>query len=237
MNFCEENLCAWVKQPANTFSNLGFIFVGFFILWHTHRRDRPARSASLRAMPFMAMFLGLSSMFYHSSMIFAAEVADLASMYFFSTLMFTVNLKRLGWLSNKNWTAAYIGINIASIALLLFHKPFGIDIFAAQVIGSILMELRLFLISIGKAKASKQPRGMPRADYRLYFAALGLFGLAYVIWNLDYHHFVCEPKNHWIQGHAVWHILDALTFFTLYFFYRPFDRFFVPSINHQNRDA
>jgi hypothetical protein len=31
-SFCEETLCGWVKQPANTWSNIGFL-VSAALLW------------------------------------------------------------------------------------------------------------------------------------------------------------------------------------------------------------
>ena len=31
--FCEEVRESWIREPANTISNLAFIFVGLYILW------------------------------------------------------------------------------------------------------------------------------------------------------------------------------------------------------------
>ena len=29
----------------------------------------------------------------------------------------------------------------------------------------------------------------------------------------------CEPANHWLQGHAVWHVLTATALYVLFLFY------------------
>src|SRR6478609_5196659 len=36
-NFCEAARDGWVKQPANSFSNVGFIVAGLVIAWHAGR--------------------------------------------------------------------------------------------------------------------------------------------------------------------------------------------------------
>ena len=33
----------------------------------------------------------------------------------------------------------------------------------------------------------------------------------------------CNPGNHWISGHGIWHLLNALALFLVYLFYRQFD--------------
>ena len=52
--------------------------------------------------------------------------------------------------------------------------------------------------------------------------ALGTFLLAFGIWILDVKEIVCDAKNHFLQGHAVWHVLNAFCFYFLYRFYRQF---------------
>ena len=33
----------------------------------------------------------------------------------------------------------------------------------------------------------------------------------------------CDPKNHYVQGHAVWHVLNAVSFFFVYKYFSQFD--------------
>src|SRR3954454_17369686 len=38
--FCEAARDGWVKQPANSFSNVGFVVAGLMIAWRAGRGDR-----------------------------------------------------------------------------------------------------------------------------------------------------------------------------------------------------
>jgi hypothetical protein len=52
--------------------------------------------------------------------------------------------------------------------------------------------------------------------------ALLVIAIATAAWWLDLTKRVCDPGNHFVDGHAVWHLLSALTFFLLYAFYAQF---------------
>jgi hypothetical protein len=56
-------------------------------------------------------------------------------------------------------------------------------------------------------------------DYRPYLAALALLTTAAVCSALDVTRVWCDPANHWLQGHAAWHVLSATSLFALYHFY------------------
>ena len=52
-----------------------------------------------------------------------------------------------------------------------------------------------------------------------YFVALAMLTAASVCSALDVSRVWCDPGNHWLQGHAAWHVLTAGTLFWLYRFY------------------
>ncbi|HMA37029.1 MAG TPA: hypothetical protein VKY74_21415, partial [Chloroflexia bacterium] len=77
--WCEDFLRAgaWIKQPINTWGNLGFFAIGLAVLWQvgSDRRHPPARRNPMTtASPFAlvyggaVLFLGAGSMFFHASM-------------------------------------------------------------------------------------------------------------------------------------------------------------------------
>ena len=49
--------------------------------------------------------------------------------------------------------------------------------------------------------------------------ALAVMALAYAIWILDLNRVACAPGS-WIQGHAIWHGLGAVSALLLYRYYR-----------------
>ena len=62
-------------------------------------------------------------------------------------------------------------------------------------------------------------RASPGTDYHPYLAALALITAAAVCSALDVTRVWCDPENHWLQGHAAWHVLSAASLFALYRFY------------------
>ena len=49
--------------------------------------------------------------------------------------------------------------------------------------------------------------------------ALVLLGAAAAASAADVTRIACDPTNHWISGHAVWHVLSAAALYALFLFY------------------
>jgi hypothetical protein len=75
LSFCEAALCAWIKTPANTWSNLAFIFVGIYILIHEIKQRR----LDLIGYGPMCMGVGVFSFLYHASLTRLGEIGDISS--------------------------------------------------------------------------------------------------------------------------------------------------------------
>jgi hypothetical protein len=58
-----------------------------------------------------------------------------------------------------------------------------------------------------------------RADYSAYWLALALLGAASALSLADVTRAWCDPANHWLQGHALWHVLSAASLYALLRFY------------------
>jgi hypothetical protein len=61
-----------------------------------------------------------------------------------------------------------------------------------------------------------------RADYRWFLRALAALAIALGFSISDITGAWCEPSNHWIQPHALWHVFSALSLLFSYPFYRQF---------------
>ncbi len=59
--------------------------------------------------------------------------------------------------------------------------------------------------------------------YRYLGAFYLVFLPAFALWLLDEQKIWCNPDIHWINGHAVWHLLSAVGLYFLYRFYAQFD--------------
>lgn len=213
-DFLETAPCAWIKEPCNTWSNLAYILIGVYILWR-YRRDawKP-----IKFLGFMAIALGITSGLYHASCILTFQAMDLASMYLITTLLITLNLRRIGFIKKGEVYRIFWGLFLVSTAIFVSFRSHGRLVFTIHVFAVIFSELHLYL--------SRRNH----AEYRDMFRALSLFALSYVVWFLDVKGLISNPDNHYIQGHALWHVLSA---FSILFLYRFYDQFPIYSVRRE----
>jgi hypothetical protein len=207
IKYCEAHLCSWIKAPADTWSCLGFIFVGLWIL----SKVRPSKGNAIGLIGPIALFTGIFSGLYHASYTFFFQMFDLASMFLFSSLIFVLNLRRLGWFSKGGTVRFYVVMNLVSIFLgYLIKQKSGQVIFATQMISAFLIEGVL----------ARRNRGL--IQYRMFWLNLIMFFTAYAFWFSDTRRIICNPEVHYYSGHAVWHVLGSLCLLILFHFYRQF---------------
>src|SRR6266481_825369 len=93
--FCEAIHNGAVAQPANSWSNLGFVVVGLLIA-HARMRDDASPIAPYRRIYGYALVLiGLGSAFYHASLTFVGQLMDVSGMYILITFALLYSLKRM----------------------------------------------------------------------------------------------------------------------------------------------
>jgi hypothetical protein len=205
MHFCEALTPGPLAQPANAVSSLAFCAVGVSLF----RAENP--KGALLLFPISAVLVGITSFLYHASWTFFFQVFDVSSMFMLSCLLISFNAWRLKLVSRERLPVLYAVLLILSIATLLTIRGksgeyiFGVEIVVAAAFEAILARRR------------------SGTDYEPFLKAFGVFLAAYAIWLLDVHELVCARDNHYLQGHAVWHVLNAFCFYFLYRFYRQFD--------------
>jgi len=205
IKFCEDQLCSWITQPANTWSNIGFVIVGLYI----YRQAKATKQSRLMLLGFSSILVGVGSTMFHASSTFFFEVFDLLGMFMISGILFCFNLQRLTGISNRINTIIYIGLNAASVALLLSWHPSGIATFAVQIAAALTLEI---LLHVRRDEIS----------YRYFVYMCGTFFVSFTFWGLDISKTLCDPHNHIFSGHAVWHILNACAIYFIFRFYSQF---------------
>jgi hypothetical protein len=207
VKYCENNLHAWVRQPANTWSNLGYVLVGLW-LYVQFRIQSP--SLWMGIIPITAIAVGITSGLYHASYSFVFQVTDLASMYLFSSFLVTFNLKRLVSMPDGVSYLLYFGLFLVSfVAFMLIRKRSGFLIFAAQVLVAMALETAAWF-------------GGETASRLNYIVAIALLAVSLVFWIVDYKGRFFDPDDHVLQGHAVWHLLSAVCLLFIYHYYLQF---------------
>lgn len=190
VSFCEARLCAWVAEPANAWSSLAYVIAALTMA------RAPARSGGW-AVIFAQLIIGVGSFFFHASGTFLGELVDQTGMYLLSALILVEAAAGPGAWSARRRGATYAGLVLGSTLLNVAVRPIGIPLFALQLVLGLAWQIRQGL-------GTREPR------YRTFALALGTFVVSFGVWALDISRVLCDPDRHWMSGHAVWHVLNAI---------------------------
>jgi hypothetical protein len=216
--FCERIRSGAIRQPANTWSNLGFILVGLSVIVSAARdlgrRSQPGALNPMRtqfAYPAVygiaTLLIGMGSVFYHSSLVFAGQTVDVISIYLLTSFMVIYSLFRAGWTSPKAFVATYLPLNIA-LGYVAINWP---------VSRRYIFIVLLLAVLVCEAIVRRRTHLTAKRSF-LYVALVNLVA-ACACWIVDITGTVCLP-NSWFQAHAMWHILIAATIGFVYLYYR-----------------
>jgi len=208
LHFCEASLRAWVAQPANTLSNLGFLIVGVWVI----ARARRHRRAAAGLLGWIAIATGIGSAALHGTNTLIGQFMDQGAMFLESAFFVVFGLWRWRRWSRPRLVALYAALVLGSLGLMLRFPTLGIALFVAHVVTFLAIELGLFV------------RDRGRTRYWAMLAAGGTFALSWGVWWLDLLRVWCDPDNHLFTGHALWHLLGALSFYFWYRYYEQFSR-------------
>lgn len=207
MGLCEEPLDAWIRTPANSWSNLFFIFVGIFLL--IVNKQQLKRMSLLKIIPLGSIAAGLGSFIYHASYTFFFLTFDLIGMWVLLAFVIGINVKRLFNLSKKwFWSIYFFFLIVPIVPSIIFRGKFGPFMFVVFGILALLLEIPIFR----KKKDIK--------SYRPLFLMLLCQFIAAFFWILDQQGIICDPQNHFFQGHILWHGFNALGIYFLFEHYK-----------------
>jgi len=223
IKWCEETLCQWVSEPANTWSNIPYLIAALFIYWSANRKGG-GRATSLKQaegeLLWMApaMFImGLGSFIYHMSNNYASQVLDFVGMFLFVFWFIILNLRRLNVLNKKNQAPVFAGLVIITTVILHVMYLNFLKIQFIVVIGVAAIALTEYLCYKKDKKEGKSD-----TNYRYLTIAAVIMAIAQIFSLLDLKRILCSPQNHIFQGHALWHVLGAIG---LCFAYKHWEQF------------
>lgn len=212
LNFCEEAIqCALVQRPSEAWSSLAFVFAAYYIYLQMKKRNH------FNTWPFIpiAALIGITSFIMHATSSFIGELMDVSSMFMMVNYCIIVGLEQRYKLKKSILIPLFIVMVAACVGpLFLISKKMGSAIFFLQIILGVI-----FIIEYHFSKADK-PKGI---SYKPLVLCLSTMLFAWGIWWLDLLKIVCDPSNHILTGHAVWHILGALATIPLWRFLDQFE--------------
>jgi len=207
VDWCEEELCGWIVNPADTWSNLAYVALG---LWMWRAAVRGGHRHVLHFGPAGA-FVGVASFAYHMSYTYALQILDFVGMFVFCFTVLAANTRRMGWVTSERGMWGVLGGGVLVFTALvppLFEN--GIPI---QSLVGVLIAAALGQEAVLRARAAEP------AAYGPYLAGLAFLAGGALFSLLDLTRTWCDPTDHWLQGHALWHVLTAVALACLYRFY------------------
>lgn len=210
--FCESAPGWVVLQPANTFSNVGFIAAGILIAWHAGARvgllgHRPLATV----MACLVVLLGPASAAMHATQSAAGGHLDLLSMYLIAS--FVVAYAVMRWVRGGVRLFAITFLGGVGFCELIGAWPYGLPVVmhAGNAAFAFLLGLSVVL------EVLIMRRGETRTRRRYGYLSLAAVLGAFVVWNAT-KTWLCDPDS-LIQGHAIWHLMCAVAVYSLYRYY------------------
>lgn len=204
IKWCEETLCQWISEPANTWSNLGYLIVGAYVFYLALKNKE---SFSLKQFGPIIFFMGAMSLFYHLSNFYGTQILDFVGMFFFVGWAKGMNLIRLGYLKEKFLIP--FNLIVAAVFTGIMHLMYmsGLKYQSLVLISGIII-----LVTEVMAQRKK------RTDVQWFVASIFILIIAFGFSIADGQRLWCVASNHgWFsQGHALWHWTAAMGMYTIY---------------------
>ena len=220
IKWCEDNLCAWVTAPANTWSNLAYV-LGAVLMWaRLNGRGVARRRCTLRLFPPASLVVGITSFAYHASYTWFFQLFDFVGMFVFCCVSTTLNARRLGQIDADAVPRVYLLSAALCSALFLLVGWLGLPVQ--------LIVLTLVLLTLGQEAVlyfgrayREHPKLRPR--YHHFVSGMLLLVIAFACSVADATRLWCNPANHIMNGHSAWHLLTAIVLYLLFLFHEQFD--------------
>lgn len=211
LKWCEERICGWINEPANSWSNLLYMALGFWIIRHAARRDS---SAGL-TFGAVVVVMGALSFLYHASNNFLTQALDFTGMFLMVFFVLATNARRLGW-PRRGLGALYLTAVVLGTLALWPLNAAGVPIQLSVAVAAVFIAI---------SEAAARAKTGDRSPMKTFYMGAATLIVAESCSIIDYKRIACVPSHHWLQGHAAWHIIGAIAMPMIYLHYADyFDR-------------
>lgn len=206
--FNEADMGGTIRQPWNTVSSFGYVYVGVYLLCLRREKTSSGRLRIAESLPLTLLFgiatviTGLGSAFFHMSLTFVGQTCDVVGMYLLSVFLILYACRNLPKMKNFLFYLLYALCNLVLLAVLLLVPQLRRYLFAGMIVFGLILEVCL--------------NRKLQFKYLLIATCSLLFG--YILWQLD-NMLIFFPKEGFFQGHAIWHLCGAAACWLLYRYY------------------
>lgn len=222
VEYCEfNNTTKFFHQSMNTYSNLAYFFFGVLVLQiaqydatnqEKNNQNRLAKFPQLSAlMGFCFIYLSFGSAFFHASLTYLGQRVDMNGTYSISIVLLGIAFYHLFYRTNFNLTTKRIWV-VGLLVIIVAFIPISLLISSSKLL-PIMILLLLLSIAIHYAQFRKEK------SFILAILGFVLMFIAVKIRTFDVQKINCDPHSFY-QGHAVWHLLTAMSSFCSYAFFR-----------------
>jgi hypothetical protein len=226
-HFCEtDRMDQLIRQPANTWSNLAYFLVGLFALTlgvqDFKQSGRKESDNFLVRYPIFSIMFGLSvvyvffgSFLYHASLTSYFQKIDQTGLYSTIIIVLVFNIYKIFpvFRFRQQWKSSHalmVGLIFLFNYIIFTHLwTININLLFPTLVVMVFITSAYYTLFINKEHYF--------TNY--LWAASAIMVLAGIIWILDRTDVVCSPDSIF-QGHALWHILTAVSLLFIYMYYR-----------------
>jgi hypothetical protein len=196
VNWCEPTSCSYINEPANAWSNLGFLIVGAWVI----QKLNTARERVLAHFGWAVFVMGFFSFTYHSTNNYLSQFFDFIGMYVMTSFVIAFHWMRLEGKDPRNLHSRFWFVLALNSSLFMVC-----DIMNIPVQNTVLLNV-LPLAGLDLLAGYQEQR---LREYRFHAIALVFMVVAQVFSQLDLKRIWCQPENLFLHGHAVWHVLGG----------------------------
>jgi hypothetical protein len=211
-NLCETPVDGLIQFPALFYSNFAYFFVGFMILYWLWKRKSDTIYAIL--MGISTMFIGFFSSVYHFAPSPDILFLDLLGIACLMASLHFISLSK----DSKTLLFVRVMISVSLLVLISLVAAFFSNFLAFILV---LIAYAVFLLR-ELFPLTKNPYLLHQ--YRFLLGAIGLQILGIIFSMMERFDIFCNPHNHLIQGHAIWHVSTALSIYLVFLYFESCSR-------------
>jgi hypothetical protein len=215
--YCEfNNTAAFFHQRMDTYSNLGYFFLGTVILLSLLFEGKSEHPNLLDKFPQLSVFMGcclvylcFGSAFFHASLTWPGQRVDMNGTYSVCIGLSAISIYR--YFDTDLSDSRKRSMLFLLIAIVIVFVKVHVMISSVFLLPSFVVLIILFT-----CMNYQKTRG-----YNLKLAVISflLMAAAFILRTLDAKKINCNPFSYY-QGHAVWHFFTGMSAFLLYWFYK-----------------
>jgi hypothetical protein len=223
VEYCEfNNVEKLFHQSMNTYSNLAYFFFGVLLLQIAkndfNKKEKNAQNR-LEKFPLLSalmgccfIYLSFGSAFFHASLTYLGQRVDMNGTYSISITLLGIGFYHVFHKIDFSEKVKKVWIACLILSIFAFVK-------ISLLISSGKLLPAMIALQTGLVVFVFFQKGKEKKQLMFAILSLVLMIIAVKIRTLDVQKIDCDPYS-WYQGHAVWHLLTAMSSFCSYAFFR-----------------